>query len=310
MLEIALFVVGMFLVIAIIFVFIGERGLTVLPSTLRAVKEYGLRRFLDLTSFHAYIYGRFIYPYINILINFVVPHVGSRGRKWIADHYHGKVLTHEHACAIITNKKKIPLQDLEKIIPYPVARNLVLNASPEIVVSECPCRLARKNHCEPTQVCMVIGKAFTDFTLEHHPKTSRRLSQKEALKILEEEHKRGHMHTAWFKGTTLERFFVLCNCCKCCCGGIEMMVRHGTPIFASSGYVVKVNKDLCIACGTCTKVCPFGAIKIVNGKAIVDWNKCMGCGVCEAKCPKGAIKLKRDKGKGMPLDVRTLQGKK
>lgn len=88
------------------------------------------------------------------------------------------------------------------------------------------------------------------------------------------------------------------------------MVKHGAPAFASSGYVAEVNKALCIGCGTCTNVCPFGAIRIEDGKTIVDWDKCMGCGVCEAKCPKGAIKLKRDKKKGIPLDVRTLHGKK
>ena len=290
--------------------FYGERGVTILPSSKRALREYGLWKILDLTVLRAYIYARFIHQYLNIGINFIMPHIGSRGRKWIFDHYHGKVLTHEHAHAIIRNKKEIPLQDLEQIIPYPVARKLVLKASPDIVVTECACRLVRKNPCKPTQVCMTIGKPVTDFVLEHHPEKSRRLTQAEALKLLEEEYKRGHVHTAWFKDVILDRFFVMCNCCKCCCGGIEAMVKHGAPALASSGYVAKVKRDLCIGCGTCANVCPFGAIKIENGKAIINWDKCMGCGVCEAKCPNKAVSLIRDEKKGIPLDILALAKKK
>jgi NAD-dependent dihydropyrimidine dehydrogenase PreA subunit len=157
---------------------------------------------------------------------------------------------------------------------------------------------------------MVIGKTFTEAILEHHPKTSRRITQGEALKILKEEYNRGHIHTAWFRKILLDRFFVLCNCCKCCCGGIETMVKHGSPAMASSGYVAKVNKAICVGDGVCAKVCPFNAIKIKNGKAVIDWEKCMGCGVCEAKCPTKAIKLNLDKKKGIPLDVKALAKKK
>jgi ferredoxin len=308
MLTIALFVVGTLLVLTISLFIIGERGLTLRPSTLKTAKEYGLSSLLNLTALRAYIYMCFINQYIKMFIK-IGPYLGERGKKWASDHYHGKVLTHEHAHAIVTNKKDIPLQDLEQIIPYPAARKLVLSSSPDIVVSECPCRHARENPCKPTQVCMVIGKPFTDFTLEHHPERSRRLTQAEALEILEGEHKRGHIHTAWFKDTSLDRFFVLCNCCKCCCGGIEAMVKYDAPALVSSGYVAKVNKAYCIGCGTCANTCPFGAISIENKKAVINWGKCMGCGVCEAKCPKGAIKLKRDKKKGIPLDVRKLASK-
>ncbi|MBR5485005.1 MAG: 4Fe-4S dicluster domain-containing protein [Oscillospiraceae bacterium] len=48
----------------------------------------------------------------------------------------------------------------------------------------------------------------------------------------------------------------------------------------------------CVACGSCVKVCPKGAISIWQGvKAIVDTVHCVGCGRCERECPAGAIKL-------------------
>jgi NAD-dependent dihydropyrimidine dehydrogenase PreA subunit len=152
---------------------------------------------------------------------------------------------------------------------------------------------------------MVIGQPFVDFIVEHHPNSSRRLTQTEALELLEAEHKRGHLHSAWFKDACLDRFYAICNCCKCCCGGIEAMVKYGAPSMLSSGYVAKVDEANCTACGACEDACAFKAIKM-NGRATVNWEKCMGCGVCTGQCPTEAIVLIRDERKGIPMDVRLL----
>jgi len=47
----------------------------------------------------------------------------------------------------------------------------------------------------------------------------------------------------------------------------------------------------CLGLGTCVKNCKFGAIKIINGVAAVDYEKCAACGMCAAACPKTIIKL-------------------
>jgi len=103
----------------------------------------------------------------------------------------------------------------------------------------------------------------------------------------------------------MARFYAICNCCKCCCGGVEAMVKYGVPVLASSGDVAQVREILCGACGTCEDTCPFGAVQ-VNGLAAVNWETCMGCGVCAGQCPNQAIGLARDERKGNPLDVRLL----
>jgi ferredoxin len=260
---------------------------------------------INFRAVHAYFYGRWIKEYIHLLINTIFPRLGSRGKKWWSDHYHGKVLTTEQAEAIITIDQDIPLKDLEQIIPYPMARDLVLKGPPDIAVFQCGCRQNRENPCEPIQVCMVIGQPFVDFVLEHHPTSSRRLTQAEALKILKDEHERGHLHSAWFKDAMLDRFYAICNCCKCCCGGIEAMVQYGIPMIASSGYVAQVDKSLCTACEICTNACAFKAIQ-VHETAVVNWDACMGCGVCVEQCPNEAMSLVRDDRKGKPLDVRLL----
>lgn len=280
----------------------AERGSLLRGSTWRFFKEAGF----GLNALHGYIYGRWTRQYIRLLLN--PPGPPKPGMvNWLADHYHGKVLTHDHAEAIVRNERHIPLQDLEEIIPFPVARNLVLNGPPDVAVYECVCRHARKQHCEPTLVCMVIGQPVVDFIVEHHPTTSRRLSRDEALELLRAEHERGHLHSAWFKDAMLDRFYAICNCCKCCCGGIQAMTQWGARIMASSGYVAVVNREECAACGTCVETCAFNALSLDETSSVLNWERCMGCGACEVKCPSQAITLVRDEKKGIPLDVRCLQ---
>ena len=45
----------------------------------------------------------------------------------------------------------------------------------------------------------------------------------------------------------------------------------------------------CLGFGTCAKVCPFDAIHIVNGIAVVDKDACKACGKCIDVCPKKLI---------------------
>ena len=63
-----------------------------------------------------------------------------------------------------------------------------------------------------------------------------------------------------------------------------------------SPLVSQVNRDMCIGCGLCTEVCPFGAIiqEDVDGKGFKAKNisaSCKGCGLCASSCPKKAIDM-------------------
>jgi ferredoxin len=215
------------------------------------------------------------------------------------------VLTLENATAIITIEQDVRRRDLEQIIPFPIARDLVLKAPPDIALHECACRHTREDPCQPTQVCLIMGQPFVDFILKQYPQDSRRISQQQAVELIEAEHARGHVQTAWFKDAMGGRFYALCNCCKCCCFGMEAMARYGVPLAASSGYVAQVDQATCAACAACARLCPFDAIQI-NETAVVDWEACMGCGVCVGQCSTGAMTLARDERKGTPLDVRLL----
>lgn len=55
---------------------------------------------------------------------------------------------------------------------------------------------------------------------------------------------------------------------------------------------VKVNKDLCIACGNCVYYCPYHAPKLESeGGISVDLDLCRGCGLCVVMCPAFALEL-------------------
>ena len=47
----------------------------------------------------------------------------------------------------------------------------------------------------------------------------------------------------------------------------------------------------CLGFGNCERACPFGAIAVQDGIAVVNQDVCVGCGVCVATCPRGVIEL-------------------
>jgi ferredoxin len=231
--------------------------------------------------------------------------------RTFADTYHGKVVTLQSATQLVSVKQEISLLDLEHIVPYPIARDIILKNPDHIVALECPCRAARANPCLPLDVCLIIGEPFASFVAEHHGRRARWVAAGEAAEILRDEHGRGHVHHAFFKDAMLGRFYAICNCCACCCGAMQAQ-RNGVPMLASSGYVAQVDSDRCAACGECAAHCQFGAIR-VNGAAAgsaasahVDRPACMGCGVCVSSCPAGAISLGRDPARPAPLEIEQL----
>ncbi len=52
-----------------------------------------------------------------------------------------------------------------------------------------------------------------------------------------------------------------------------------------------VDKDLCAACLTCVRICPYSVPQIEDGVAAIEPTACQGCGTCSAQCPAGAIRL-------------------
>ncbi|WP_417915499.1 4Fe-4S dicluster domain-containing protein [Candidatus Electronema sp. JM] len=60
------------------------------------------------------------------------------------------------------------------------------------------------------------------------------------------------------------------------------------------GKAAQVQRDLCVSCLTCVRVCPWGIPKIdQGGVAHIDPTECRACGICAGECPAQAIRLNR-----------------
>lgn len=96
------------------------------------------------------------------------------------------------------------------------------------------------------------------------------------------------------------------NVCRGCLAHRCEDVCKRDAITFDENHVAHIDKDKCIECGMCAKVCPYTAIvsrkrpcqnackvkaiSIADNKAAkIDYDKCISCGACVYRCPFGAI---------------------
>ncbi len=78
----------------------------------------------------------------------------------------------------------------------------------------------------------------------------------------------------------------------------------------AEGIVASIDEKLCTGCGTCVKLCPYGAIaKNDVGVAEVTAVLCKGCGLCAASCPERAIITPHFTDEQITAQTRALLGR-
>ena len=57
---------------------------------------------------------------------------------------------------------------------------------------------------------------------------------------------------------------------------------------------IELDIEKCVGCAHCMRVCPTEAIRIKDGKAVLDETRCIDCGECIRACPIHAYDVKQD----------------
>ncbi len=227
--------------------------------------------------------------------------------------YHGKVVQKEDARKILTLDVDIDITPSERVMPFKIARQMLVESPGVIAAAPCVCRLYTDSDCFPKdqEICLFVGNPHAEFMAAQNP-MARLVSREEALQILDVAHENGFVHCAYFEAGVGERLNAICNCCSCCCGGMKAwnMTEGAVPILAPSGYVAEIN-DECDACEECIEPCQFNAISVdeKGDSVVINEVMCMGCGVCESVCTREAITLRREPSKGDPLDIDEMMGR-
>jgi len=176
-----------------------------------------------------------------------------------------------------------------RVASYDDAHGILKN-EPLLVVADCSCRLQRKQFdraCEaPMEACIMVGPMAV-YYLDN--KMGRQISLEEAMQIIASCHEAGLITQT----QTITRPFMICNCCKCCCGFLGAVRRTATPArLVTSNHRAVVSTDSCTGCNICTGKCQLDALSINDeGIAEVDYDRCIGCGLCAPACPEDALFL-------------------
>jgi ferredoxin len=137
---------------------------------------------------------------------------------------------------------------------------------------------------------------------------NRKISQEEAMEIIERFRKKKHITQAFFKVATGGSTGVICNCHPDTCVSLQATnlagkISNQLSMTAKSGYSVAVDEDKCIACGNCADMCGFEAMTFIDGQRMYKKELCMGCELCVENCPENALSLYIDSAKPLPLDL-------
>jgi NAD-dependent dihydropyrimidine dehydrogenase PreA subunit len=230
-----------------------------------------------------------------------------------------KVTGLRNAIKLVTQEVNISLRVPKSVVPVEQARNIILDSPATIALGKCPCRMVAPQPCKivpyPYETCIYIIKPVVPFLTDQNPFGWRRITQEEAVSVLENAQKMGLVTSGAFRRLYGGRLYCICNCCDCCCGGLmghnnymNLNLEEPSPAAVPSGYVSVIG-DNCKGCGTCAEKCRFHAITLNKdkGRAEVNFVRCMGCGVCEAACPNKAITMRVEPSKGGILDLDELK---
>lgn len=141
--------------------------------------------------------------------------------------------------------------------------SMYLNQATRFSVSDCACRTAREimgEGCGHLKENMCIQ---LDHAAEYYIRTGRgrEITREEAFEIIRKAEENGLMHQ--IPNTDgLGKTHAICNCCGCSCFSLRTATMFYNNDMIRSNYVSQIDKNKCVACGECVKVCPVNALRL------------------------------------------------
>jgi len=174
----------------------------------------------------------------------------------------------------------------------------LLSRSKVTGISNCYCRETQRKHSDvpncnhPINTCIHIGFGKSLREIPYKSENLVKVSKNEIKKLLEECDERGLVHQIiYFPNPSF--YYVVCNCCPCCCVVMNKFLKSGSPQMIKSDFIACTDLTKCNNCGICEQHCNFGARKLVRKEFNFFPDNCFGCGLCVSKCPENAITLKK-----------------
>lgn len=189
------------------------------------------------------------------------------------------------------------------ILPYEQAESLIM-AHDRVAVAPCVCRqdraIAGEPCGKPLETCLSFD-AGADYYIRDG--RGRAISKDEAIAIIRQANKAGLV----LQPSNSKTASFICCCCGCCCGVLRNLKRQPNPAeLVASAHTAALDENACIGCSVCVDRCQMEALRVVEGKAVLNTQRCIGCGLCVTTCPTGALSLVRKPPAEQPHVPRTI----
>ncbi|MBD3343182.1 MAG: hypothetical protein GF353_29060 [Candidatus Lokiarchaeota archaeon] len=173
----------------------------------------------------------------------------------------------------------------------------LISRSNIVGVGWCYCRSVQRKYGEPNcdhplYTCIHVGFGRSLYEIPHKSKNLKKVSKREVEELLHDCDERGLVHQIIYFPSP-QFYYVICNCCPCCCVVLKKFLEMGSPHMVKSEFIAKTDLRQCTGCGECVDWCYFGARKVMDGKLEFDSIRCFGCGICISKCPIKVITLNK-----------------
>ena len=247
-----------------------------LPPPMAGFFEFSMMRARD--DIDQKSLARLLFQYINLEKDFAHA-LFARGRTQLG--------------RIFVNETQVEEAYRLQILAHESAAQVIRSAS-HIGLSRCYCRHKMEHvglACDaPQNICLTLNITAASLVRHGH---ARAIDAVQALDVL---HQARDQNLVQFGENVRRQVNFICNCCKCCCEGLQAAQRFAmhSPVLTTN-FEATVNSEQCLNCGQCAAVCPVEAIGSSgpgkNGHAQVTQDLCLGCGVCVKTCPGDAIRL-------------------